>query len=173
MGGLEMSGRDALIKGGKSGPAIAPGDPDKSLLIQAVTEAAVETQHVDLARCGKQDLKQHLPLYLFLPRLGRIRGFWFKRDFDRRITRRCATCRLVLGRGSDGILAEARRVHLAVRISARSRAGTGCRTAETRHGYSLPVPSIGATALSTRAMRRSGAKIECPDLWCGRSRRRG
>ena len=38
MGGLEMSGRDALIKGGKSGPAIAPGDPDKSLLIQAVAQ---------------------------------------------------------------------------------------------------------------------------------------
>src|SRR5215471_6924008 len=36
MGGLEMSGRDALLKGGKSGPAIAPGDPDKSLLVQAV-----------------------------------------------------------------------------------------------------------------------------------------
>jgi hypothetical protein len=38
MGGLEMSGREALIKGGKSGPAIVPGDPDKSLLIQAVAQ---------------------------------------------------------------------------------------------------------------------------------------
>ena len=38
MGGLEMSGREALIKGGKSGPAIVPNDPDKSLLIQAVAQ---------------------------------------------------------------------------------------------------------------------------------------
>ncbi len=38
MGGLEMSGRDALIKGGKSGPAIVPGDAEKSLLVQAVAQ---------------------------------------------------------------------------------------------------------------------------------------
>src|SRR5437762_837620 len=38
MGGLEMSGREAFLKGGKSGPAIVPGDPDKSLLLQAVAQ---------------------------------------------------------------------------------------------------------------------------------------
>jgi mono/diheme cytochrome c family protein len=38
MGGLEMSGRDALLKGGKSGPAIVPGDAEKSLLLQAVAQ---------------------------------------------------------------------------------------------------------------------------------------
>ena len=38
MGGLEMSGREALLKGGKSGPAIVPGDADKSLLAQAVAQ---------------------------------------------------------------------------------------------------------------------------------------
>src|SRR5256885_10579473 len=38
MGGLEMSGRDAILKGGKSGPAIVPGDPEKSLLLQAVAQ---------------------------------------------------------------------------------------------------------------------------------------
>jgi len=36
MGGLEMASREALLKGGNSGPAIIPGDPDHSLLIQAV-----------------------------------------------------------------------------------------------------------------------------------------
>jgi Protein of unknown function (DUF1549)/Protein of unknown function (DUF1553)/Planctomycete cytochrome C len=36
MGGLRMDSREALLKGGKSGPAIVPGDPDKSLLMQAV-----------------------------------------------------------------------------------------------------------------------------------------
>ncbi|MBL8208243.1 MAG: PSD1 domain-containing protein [Blastocatellia bacterium] len=36
MGGLRMDSREALLKGGKSGAAIVPGEPDKSLLIQAV-----------------------------------------------------------------------------------------------------------------------------------------
>lgn len=35
-GGLLMSGRDALLAGGDSGPAIVPGDPDASLLVRAV-----------------------------------------------------------------------------------------------------------------------------------------
>ena len=36
-GGLEMKSRDALLKGGNSGPAIVPGHPERSLLIQAVS----------------------------------------------------------------------------------------------------------------------------------------
>jgi len=35
-GGLQMSSQESLLKGGVSGPAIVPGDPEKSLLIQAV-----------------------------------------------------------------------------------------------------------------------------------------
>jgi mono/diheme cytochrome c family protein len=38
MGGLRVDSRDALLKGGRSGPAIVPGDPDKSLLIEAVRQ---------------------------------------------------------------------------------------------------------------------------------------
>ena len=38
MGGLEMMSRESLLKGGKSGPAIVPGDPDQSLLLQAVRQ---------------------------------------------------------------------------------------------------------------------------------------
>ena len=38
MGGLEMKSREALLVGGKSGPAVVPGDPDHSLLIQAVRQ---------------------------------------------------------------------------------------------------------------------------------------
>jgi hypothetical protein len=38
MGGLEMTSRATLLKGGKSGAAVTPGDPDKSLLIQAVAQ---------------------------------------------------------------------------------------------------------------------------------------
>ena len=38
MGGLRLDSREGLLKGGGSGPAIVPGDPDKSLLIQAVRQ---------------------------------------------------------------------------------------------------------------------------------------
>ncbi len=39
MGGLRLDSRDGLLKGGRSGPAIVPGDPDKSLLIAAVRQS--------------------------------------------------------------------------------------------------------------------------------------
>ncbi|HZJ69524.1 MAG TPA: c-type cytochrome domain-containing protein, partial [Planctomycetota bacterium] len=42
--GLRMSGRDALLRGGDRGPAIVPGDPDKSLLIRAVRYADEELE---------------------------------------------------------------------------------------------------------------------------------
>ena len=35
-GGLRVDDRNGLVHGGKSGPAVVPGDPDRSLLIQAV-----------------------------------------------------------------------------------------------------------------------------------------
>ncbi len=35
-GGLRMDSREALLKGGNSGPALVAGDPDRSLLVQAV-----------------------------------------------------------------------------------------------------------------------------------------
>ena len=37
MAGLRLDGREALLKGGQSGPAIAPGRADESLLIRAVS----------------------------------------------------------------------------------------------------------------------------------------
>ena len=37
MGGLRLDSREAILKGGKSGPALVPGRPDESLLIQAVS----------------------------------------------------------------------------------------------------------------------------------------
>jgi mono/diheme cytochrome c family protein len=36
--GLRLDSRPALLKGGDSGPALVPGDPDKSLLVQAVRQ---------------------------------------------------------------------------------------------------------------------------------------
>src|SRR5262245_63531547 len=38
LGGLRLDSRDAMLKGGKSGPGLVPGDPEKSLLIRAVQQ---------------------------------------------------------------------------------------------------------------------------------------
>ena len=35
-GGLRLDSRAALLKGGESGPAIIPGDPEKSLIIKVI-----------------------------------------------------------------------------------------------------------------------------------------
>ncbi len=40
-GGLRVDSRDGILKGGETGPAIVVGDPDKSLLIQAVMQVGV------------------------------------------------------------------------------------------------------------------------------------
>jgi mono/diheme cytochrome c family protein len=37
-GGLSLSSRDSILKGGASGPAVVSGDPDKSLLMKAVLQ---------------------------------------------------------------------------------------------------------------------------------------
>src|SRR3984885_11021673 len=39
MGGLRVDSRERLLQGGKSGPAMMPGDPDKSILIQAIRQS--------------------------------------------------------------------------------------------------------------------------------------
>src|ERR1019366_4787199 len=38
-GKLRVDSRAALLQGGRSGPALVPGDPDKSLLVQALRHA--------------------------------------------------------------------------------------------------------------------------------------
>lgn len=38
-GGLRLDSREALLKGGDTGTAVVPGDPDRSLLIQAVRQS--------------------------------------------------------------------------------------------------------------------------------------
>src|SRR5262249_51381999 len=43
MGGLRLDTRDTLLKGGDRGAVIVPGDPEKSLLIQAISY-----RHLDL-----------------------------------------------------------------------------------------------------------------------------
>lgn len=39
MGGLRLDSREAMLKGGDSGPSLVPGDPEKSLLIQAIRQS--------------------------------------------------------------------------------------------------------------------------------------
>src|ERR1035438_1037723 len=36
-GGLRLDDRNGVLRGGQSGPAIVPGDPEKSLLVQRVS----------------------------------------------------------------------------------------------------------------------------------------
>src|SRR5690348_4835638 len=36
MSGLRLDSRDGLLKGGDNGPAVVPGDPEKSPLVKAV-----------------------------------------------------------------------------------------------------------------------------------------
>ncbi len=38
-GGLRLDSREAMLKGGEGGPAVVPGDPKSSRLIQAVEHA--------------------------------------------------------------------------------------------------------------------------------------
>jgi mono/diheme cytochrome c family protein len=40
LGGLRLDSREAMLKGGRSGPAVVPGDPDRSLMIQAVRQTS-------------------------------------------------------------------------------------------------------------------------------------
>ncbi len=41
-GGLRLDGRRAMLAGGDSGPAVTPGDPEDSLLVEAVNYASFE-----------------------------------------------------------------------------------------------------------------------------------
>ena len=38
LGGLSLESREDLLRGGQTGPAVVPGEPDKSLLIQAIRQ---------------------------------------------------------------------------------------------------------------------------------------
>ena len=43
-GGLRMDSRAALLKGGENGPAVVPGKPEASLLVQAVNHVRIELE---------------------------------------------------------------------------------------------------------------------------------
>ncbi len=52
-GGLMLDSRDAMLKGGDTGPAVAPGDPEKSLLIKAITYVDPDLQMPPSSAGGK------------------------------------------------------------------------------------------------------------------------
>src|SRR5579871_4491216 len=40
-GGLDLTRKDGLLKGGDSGPAVVPGEPDDSFLVERITEGSM------------------------------------------------------------------------------------------------------------------------------------
>jgi len=54
MAGLRIDSRDRLLKGGKSGPAIVPGDAARSLLIQAVDQTHARLKMPPRGMLGEQ-----------------------------------------------------------------------------------------------------------------------
>ncbi len=55
MGGLRLDALEPILKGGKSGPAIVAGQPDESLLIQAITH---KHERLRMPPAGKLDSEQ-------------------------------------------------------------------------------------------------------------------
>jgi mono/diheme cytochrome c family protein len=55
MGGLRLDSRDAILKGGASGPAAVAGKPDESLLVQAVEQTH---EHLKMPPTGKMKAEE-------------------------------------------------------------------------------------------------------------------
>jgi len=55
-GGLLLDSRATLLKGGDTGPAVVPGDPDKSLLIQAVRYQDKTLHMPPKGKLGQRDI---------------------------------------------------------------------------------------------------------------------
>jgi hypothetical protein len=56
MGGLQLDSRERLLKGGDDGPAILPGDPDKSLLIQAIRQTHARIKMPPQGKLGDREI---------------------------------------------------------------------------------------------------------------------
>src|SRR5215467_2686021 len=57
LGGLTMSSRSALIQGGASGPAIIPGKPDESLLVQAIRQTHPRLKMPPTGKLGTEEIR--------------------------------------------------------------------------------------------------------------------
>lgn len=56
-GGLLLDSREAILRGGDSGPAAIPGDPEKSLLVRAVTHADTELRMPPKGKLNQRDVE--------------------------------------------------------------------------------------------------------------------
>ncbi len=57
MGGLQLDSRDHLLQGGKDGQVVTPGDPDNSLLIQAVRQTNERLKMPPTAKLASQEIE--------------------------------------------------------------------------------------------------------------------
>ena len=57
MGGLEMTSREALLRGGQSGPAIEPRAPERSLLVRAVRYVDARLRMPPTGQLSKEEVK--------------------------------------------------------------------------------------------------------------------
>src|SRR4051794_21249719 len=57
MGGLRLDSRESILKGGKSGPAVTPGNSGESLLIQAVTHKHARLKMPPSGKLGEADIQ--------------------------------------------------------------------------------------------------------------------
>ena len=75
-GGLLLDTKEGLLKGGDTGPAIVPGDPDKSLLIKAVRYASDDLQmppkNKKLSDLEIADLEEWVKIGAPDPRTGQV-----------------------------------------------------------------------------------------------------
>ncbi len=83
MGGLRLDSRARALKGGKSGAAVAPGKPDSSLLIQAVSHTHATLKMPPKGKLGDEqiaDLRQWIESGAVWPEGGgakaEAKGFW-------------------------------------------------------------------------------------------------
>ena len=148
MGGLRLDSREALLKGGRSGPALVPGDPDKSLLIQAV---------------------RHTSEKLKMPKGGRLKpgeiealAEWVRAGRDLAHLRAATTrCRGTVGKPTD-------------RVESRptsSRPSSG-RSGRFSRSSKAPVPAVShATWPKTDIDRFVLARLEQEGLEAGSRRR--
>ena len=56
-GGLRLDSRAALLKGGENGPAVVPGNPQKSLLLQSVLHASKDLEMPPKEKLGTNDIR--------------------------------------------------------------------------------------------------------------------
>jgi hypothetical protein len=57
MGGLEMTSREAMMRGGASGPALRPGDADGSLMMQAVRQTHEKFKMPPGTKLGQEEIE--------------------------------------------------------------------------------------------------------------------